>query len=80
MQLNKRAFGLAAGIIWGVTVLVATVVAIILGKGEHIVLLKGFYLGFSISPVGALVGLIWGFLDGFICGWIFAWLYNRLAG
>ncbi len=79
MELNRRAFGLAAGILWGAAVLIATVMALVLGGGEHLSLLSRFYLGYSISPLGAVVGLIWGFIDGFIGGWLFAWLYNRLS-
>ena len=47
--------------------------------GEHLELLARFYVGYSVSWVGAVVGLIWGFVDGFICGWLFGWLYNRFS-
>ncbi len=80
MELNKRAFGLTAGILWGVAVLVCTVWVIAAGNGgEHLALLSRFYLGYSVSLVGAFVGLLWGFVDGLVGGWVFAWLYNRLA-
>ena len=79
MHLNKVALGLAAGILWGVCVLLATLWVATRGGGEHLRLLDQFYLGYSFSPLGAIVGLIWGFVDGFVCGWIFAWLYNRFA-
>ncbi len=79
MELDKKAFGLAAGILWGATVLICTLWALMVGGGEHIILLQKFYLGYGISPLGAVVGLIWGFVDGFVGGWIFAWLYNRLS-
>lgn len=79
MELNKKAFGLATGILGGAAVLIATVMALIAGGGEHITLLSKFYLGYSISPLGAVVGFIWGFIDGFIGGWLFAWLYNRVS-
>ncbi len=80
MQLNKTALGLALGILWGGTVLLATLWVIFRGGGEHLFLLKQFYLGYSLSYVGAIVGLVWGFVDGFLGGWVFAWLYNRFAG
>jgi len=79
MELNKNAFGLAAGILWGAAVLICTVWVLIVGGGEHLGLLHTFYFGYSVSPLGAVVGLIWGFVDGFIGGWLFAWLYNRLS-
>ncbi|MGB6364388.1 MAG: bacteriophage holin [Thermoanaerobaculia bacterium] len=80
MQLDKKALGLAMGILWGLAVLVMTVWAMFVGGGEHLILLGKFYLGYGVSPAGALIGLIWGFIDGFIGGWVLAWLYNKLAG
>jgi hypothetical protein len=79
MQLDKKALGLALGIVWGVCVLLATLAVMIMGGGEHLLLLKKFYIGYSVSVLGAIVGLIYGFIDGFICGWVLAWLYNRFA-
>ncbi len=79
MQLNKTALGLAAGLLWGGSVLLLTIWVMIRGGGEHLVLLNKFYFGYSISAVGAVLGLLWGFVDGFIGGWILAWLYNRFA-
>ena len=80
MHLNKKAFGLAAGILCGAAVLFATILAMIVGGGEHLTLLAKFYYGYSVSPVGAMVGLVWGFVDGFIGGWLLAWIYNKFAG
>ena len=79
MQLDKKALGLAMGILWGLAVLVMTVWAMVVGGGEHLILLGKFYMGYGISPAGAFIGLIWGFIDGFIGGWVLAWLYNKLA-
>lgn len=80
MKLNKVALGLAAGILWGLCVFVATVWLLVAGQGgEHLALLSRFYLGYSVSWVGAVVGLIYGFVDGFICGWVLAWLYNKFS-
>ncbi len=80
MQLDKKALGLATGILWGLAVLVMTVWAMVVGGGEHLNLLGKFYMGYGISPAGAVIGLIWGFIDGFVGGWVLAWLYNKLAG
>ena len=79
MQLDKRAFGLTLGTIMGICLFLCTLWALIRGGGGHLVLLKRIYIGYSISPVGAVVGTIYGFIDGFVGCWIFAWLYNRLA-
>lgn len=80
MQLDKKALALAGGVLWGVSVLLMTMLALLVGGGDHLILLKKVYLGYSISPAGAVVGLIWGFIDGFIGGWLLAWLYNKFAG
>ncbi|MEE8139246.1 MAG: bacteriophage holin [Thermoanaerobaculia bacterium] len=80
MHLNKNGLGLAIGLLWGGSVLVATIVVMMRGGGEHLALLNKFYLGYSVSALGAVLGLVWGFIDGFISGWILAWLYNRFAG
>ena len=71
MKLNKNAFGLAAGIICGVGVFLATIILLIKGgEGEHISLLRNFYPGYSFSFLGSIVGLVWGFVEGFIIGWL----------
>ncbi len=81
MRLNTRAFALTCGILWGVSVLLATVWIIVFGfDGTVMVNLDHFYFGYNISYLGAVIGGIWGFVDGAIGGAIFAWLYNKLAG
>ena len=79
MQLDKKACGLALGILCGGAMLIATLWVLQVGAGEHLVMLKRFYIGYSISFVGALIGTVYGFVDGFIGGWLFAWLYNKFA-
>lgn len=76
MKLNKKAFGLASGILWGLIVLAATFWVMVKGGGETLILLQQFYFGYSVSFGGAILGFIYGFINGFIFGWIFAWLHN----
>jgi hypothetical protein len=78
MKLRARAFGLAIGIVWGLTVFVATIWVATVGIGQTMSLLGLFYRGYTVSYVGAFVGLIWGFINGFIVGVAIAWLYNVL--
>jgi len=80
MKLNKKAIALAIGIVWGLTVLIMTIWVIIRDGGSTLALLQQFYIGYSISYLGAIIGLIYGFVNGFICGWVFAWLYNKFVG
>ena len=79
MELNKTALGLAAGILCGLSVLLMTGWAVIMDGGNHLQVLARFYIGYTVSGVGAVIGLVYGFIDGFIGGWLLAWLYNRFS-
>ena len=79
MELDKKALGLALGLLWGGGLLVATLWVLFADGGEHLILLRKFYLGYAISFPGAVIGFVWGFVDGFVGGWLFACLYNRFA-
>ena len=79
MEWNKTGLGLAAGLLWGGGVFFVTIWVMVFGGGEHLSLLREFYIGYSVSVVGAVVGLLYGFVDGFIGGWLLAWLYNMFA-
>jgi hypothetical protein len=76
MELRKRALGTALGIVWGVSIFLATIWAVARGHGQTFSQLGGYYLGYSVTYVGAVVGLIWGFIHGFIAGVLIAWLYD----
>jgi hypothetical protein len=81
MVLKKRAVGLAAGIMWGLSVMLGTWWLMWSGQpGTTISKLSAFYFGYSFTFLGGIIGLLWGFVDGFICGVVFAWLYNAFAG
>jgi hypothetical protein len=80
MRFDIKAFGLACGILWGLTVLLATLWLMAFGfEGTFIRNLDHFYFGYSFSLLGSVIGAVWGFVDGLIGGAIFAWLYNKLA-
>ena len=79
MKLNKAAFGLSLGILFGVAVFFATMWTVARGGGEHLTLLNQFYIGYTVSYTGAIIGLVYGFIEGFIGGWLVAWLYNLFA-
>ncbi len=78
MNLNPKAFGIAAGAVCGAAMFVMTVMSAINGyASDFLVVMAGIYPGFSLTYLGAVIGAIYGFVDGFIGGWLFAWLYNR---
>ncbi len=80
MKLNVGKFGLAGGIVWGVSLFVMVFISMWTGWAQQFLnLVADVYPGFSITPAGAVIGLIWGFFDCFIGFSIFAWLYNKLS-
>ena len=79
-ELKPAAFGLAAGILWGLAVLVTGLTAALFGYGAKFVDVVGsFYLGYQPNVTGSILGGVWAFFDGLIGGFIFALLYNFLV-
>ena len=77
MKLSKKAFGLTAGILWGVAIFLVTNFLLLKGtEGKTMTLLGHFCFGYSFSFLGSIIGLIWGFVYGFISGWLFAFFHN----
>lgn len=77
MELRKRALGIAVGLVWGLTIMLATWWLLLNNAtGETISKLSKIYLGYSYTWGGAVIGLLWGFVDGFIGGFLIAWIYN----
>ena len=80
MKLNKVAFGLSVGIIWGLAIFIITNFRLLTGgEGQTLSKLGAFYFGYTYSFVGSFIGLFWGFVDGLIGGWLLALLYNFFA-
>ena len=79
MVLNAKNLGLAGGILWGVVLLVMTLISVWTGYGAGFLnAIAGIYPGYSIEYLGSVVGLVYGFVDGFIGLFVIAWLYNWL--
>jgi hypothetical protein len=77
MKLRPIPLGVAAGILWGVTVMLLTWWLLAIGSpGTEIDALKAFYFGYTYSFGGGFVALLWGFVDGFVGGALLAMLYN----
>ena len=77
MRLSKGSLGLSIGLVWGLTILLAT--WWLVGNdsvGFYMSKLGTFYFGYSVSWLGALLGLIWGFVHGFVTGFFIAAVYN----
>ena len=81
MKLNKNAFALALGIVWGLVVFLVTNISLLRGgHGGTLGGLSQIYVGYSFSFLGSIIGLVWGFVTMSIAAWVAAWLYNRLSG
>src|SRR3989338_6611911 len=80
MKLSVKAFALAAGLFWGVTLFVSTLIAAYYGYlTPQLQWLVGLYPWYEITTMGAFIGLAEGFVDGFFGGLVFAWLYNKFV-
>jgi len=56
MSLNPKAFGLTAGIIWSLAILVTTLISISTGYAAMFLnILVSIYPGYSISPLGSII-------------------------
>lgn len=78
MKFDVKAFALSGGILWGVSLFLLTWLKIF-GYGTELTIVKTYYIGYSVTPIGSIIGLIYGFLDMGIGCLIFALLYNKLA-
>jgi len=79
-KLNVKAFALAGGILWGASMFILTWLEIA-GYGSVVasIMVKSYYIGYSVTPIGSVIGAVYGFVDaGIGCG-IFALIYNKLC-
>lgn len=79
-MLKPFRLGFSGGIIWGLSMLICTVLSITINYSTRFLsLMADIYPGYSISWKGALIGFGYGFLDAFIGLFLLAWLYNKLG-
>lgn len=79
MKLNPKAFGMAIGLTKGTVILLATLYTTWMQGGYLLGHLSRFYLGYTVTYMGALVGFVYGLADGFVLAFIVASLYNFFA-
>src|SRR5262245_43082011 len=76
-RIHPWSFGLALGVVWGLSLLIAGLVAMATGWGQGFIDTMGtVYLGFQATVVGSIIGAAWAFIDLFIFGVIIASIYN----
>ena len=74
-SLLKHPYQFAAigGVFWGLSLFLATWLAIMTGYGAAFLnLVGGIYPGYDLSAAGSFVGLFFGFMDGFIICYLIA--------
>lgn len=79
LRLDRTAFGLAAGLVSGVLLFLATLWLVLKGGevvGPTLQLLHSYFPGYTVSAAGSVIGLLYGLITGFIAGWLFAFLRN----
>ncbi len=80
MKLNVKAFALACGILWSISVFGLTWWMIAFdGVSNDPTFVARMYRGYTVTPVGSVIGFFWALGDGLIGGAVFAWFYNFLS-
>ena len=80
MKMNVKAFALALGVLWSVSVLLMGLLAMVCSWALPFVdAVSVIYRGYTATVVGSVIGAVWAFFDGFIGGFFFAWLYNKFS-
>lgn len=80
MDLRRRAFGLALGIVLALLFLVGNYWLLFIdSQGEFFSKFSSFFFGYSFTWLGALIGTFWAFVYGFFIGVALAWLYNIIS-
>ena len=76
--LDKRALGLALGILLAIFVGLLTLLSLTLDPAGRVplVLLREFFRGYDVSLRGAFIGAAWAFFTGFVWGWFLAFTRN----
>ncbi len=83
VRLNATIQGIAAGVILGLGLFVATNWLVVKGGpvvGPNLSLLGQFFIGYRVSFVGSLIGLAYGFVLGFVVGYVTARVVQLARG
>ena len=81
-RLNARAWGISVGLVCGLGILIATNFLILKGGpdvGQHLILLRAYFPGYSVSFLGSLIGFVYAFVIGYALGRVIGMVYNKLV-
>jgi hypothetical protein len=82
LRINGRAWGIAVGLLLGVTLFVATNILVAKGGpnvGQHLALLAIYFPGYSVTFLGSIIGFMYAFVLGYGLGRLIGSVYNRFA-
>jgi hypothetical protein len=81
-RLDGRAWGIAFGLLSGLTLFLMTLVLVVRngpGMGAHLKLLGVFFPGYRVSLGGAFIGFVYAFVVGYALGRLIGWTYNTVS-
>jgi hypothetical protein len=82
LRLNAKAWGVATGLLAGLSLFIATVFLVVKGGehvGQHLRLLAVYLPGYRVTIPGAFLGFIYMFVIGYALGRMIGWIYNYLT-
>lgn len=82
LVLNSKAWGVATGLLLGLTLLLATLFLVFKGGdnvGAHLGLLGVYFPGYRVTTAGAFIGFVYLFVLGYALGRIIGYVYNWAA-
>ena len=82
LRLNGQIIGIVFGIICALVIFIATNWLVLKGgddAGHHLILIREFFFGYSVTFTGSLIGALYGFLVGYVSGWLIGLVYNAIV-
>ena len=76
--IHAWALGTAVGLVCAAALVLVTGAHLVLlpRQAPHLDLLRQYFVGYRVSPAGAVVGALWGFAAGFVAGGLVALIRN----
>lgn len=82
LRLNSKAWGIATGLLGGLSIFIATMVLVLKGGenvGQHLSLLAVYLPGYRVTVFGAFLGFVYLFVIGYALGRLIGYVYNWSA-
>ncbi len=79
-RFDKLGMAIAMGIVGGLWIFILTLYSWHHGIQFPMALLRQYFIGYRVSPSGAMIGMTYGFFFSFVWGWFFAYIYNFIIG